>query len=74
MQCGGSFLKYETKLKVFCSSQDQYNHNFWLHLEKIIFLFWWGFWTPLMALSLKLLNTAQYVLVESQLCSEAILW
>ena len=32
VQCGGSFLKYETKLKVFCGSEDYY--NFWLHLEK----------------------------------------
>ena len=46
MQCGGSFLKYETQLKVFWGSQDQYNHNFWLHLEKIIFLILVGILHP----------------------------
>ena len=31
--CKRSVLKYETQLKVFWGSQDQYNHNFWRHLE-----------------------------------------
>ena len=33
MYCKSSVLKFETLIKVFWGSQDQHNHNFWLHLE-----------------------------------------
>ena len=40
--CKRSVLKYETQLKVFWGSQDQYNHNFWRHLENSIFFIFVG--------------------------------